>query len=222
MAKISKGWRGLALELLVVFLGVLIALGVDSSWQSHQDRVRVVAYLQSIDADMADVTRRVGSVLADVQRTRDENEARLRLLSSSEPPPDSVGGFGGWWPGPLRLPLGTLQAFVETGDVNLLPDPRLRARIVSALSRFQEAEAALARNSDMAYENWARRETLAAEVSMRNGHGWPPVVSIPEARREPGLIAWRGIHGAILRQIIMELEEIQATSGDLRAALQGS
>ncbi len=54
--EIDKIWRSsrlLVAELVVVFLGVLVALTADSWWRGQQDIDRALGYMRALQADMS-------------------------------------------------------------------------------------------------------------------------------------------------------------------------
>ena len=73
--------KGAAAELAVVFVGVLIALGVNSWWAAHQDHARLHADLQTLAQDMDQAALVLGTAIsydsANVARFTDVHDGLL-------------------------------------------------------------------------------------------------------------------------------------------------
>lgn len=135
------GWPGLLgrlrwflAEFLVVVSGVLVALALSSLAQDRRDRVREQAYLQQLSVDLAS---NVAGLQALVDATRGSADASARVLHRF------------WQDAPrlddalvedLSLPrrtrryrptMGTAEALIATGDLNLIQSPPLRAAILA-------------------------------------------------------------------------------------------
>jgi len=48
------GWRGALGELVIVIVGVIIALGVDSWWSDRQDRVAEKGHLEALQSEFTE------------------------------------------------------------------------------------------------------------------------------------------------------------------------
>ena len=128
--------RWFAAEFLVVVTGVLVALGVQSLYQRREDGRREIAWLrqlaaelQATEAAMAEADSFVGSA--------DRSGARLLRAYRAPVPPDSIvawlndtGRFA------FHLPVtGTAEAFVASGDLQLVRSDSLRGAIAEYVGR---------------------------------------------------------------------------------------
>jgi len=125
----------LILELAVVFLGVFIALAADSWSQSRQDGERELAYMLALQSDVTQAQARVGEAIELTSEYLAAIETFLDLLRSDTPVPDSA-TFPQLNIAPLTIPMGTLDALLETGDVNLLSHQGLRTTIINERSEM--------------------------------------------------------------------------------------
>jgi hypothetical protein len=136
----KRSTRWFAAEFLVVATGVLVALALNAWWQGREDVARERAYLQQLSVDLQtneqmarttleymDERVQLGSRLLDAIRTR------------PLPPPDSLDhwldGFLGV--APLYPWMGTVQALIETGDLNLIRNDALRTGIIDYVGHVQ-------------------------------------------------------------------------------------
>ena len=135
-----RALRWFAAEFLVVVTGVLVALALNSWWQGRQDAARERAYLLQLSADLE-----TNEELA--QRTLDQMNERIRqgaklhdaLRTPTLPPPDSLERWlrESLGPSPLYPRMGSVQALIETGDLNLIRDDALRTGITDYVGAVQ-------------------------------------------------------------------------------------
>ena len=141
--------RWLGAEYLVVVLGVLTAVALNSWWTERQDRAKERAYLQQLAADLEETERTVSAI----DRYMLPFERAPRRLAQAhflaEPPPrDSVIAWAAVAPvyetvSPVRA---TAEALVSAGDLGLIRDDSLRVAIAAYLDA--------ARSSVRSYEAW--------------------------------------------------------------------
>ena len=128
-------------ELLVVFLGVLIALAADSWWESRSEARLEHTYLLALQADLAAASRELDRVEQELEVETDWTRRFNEWLYTDEswPSDEKIPDLNA---PKLRLPTGTLDALLSTGDVNLLSDPALRGTIIreTAAIRAEVAE----------------------------------------------------------------------------------
>jgi hypothetical protein len=127
----------LAGEFAIIVCGVLVALGLEATWQARQDRVRESEIIQDlIEEFQANRVR----LLSDIEVNRASlaaAEGLERMPSSSSLPFDLDEGFGIRRYDPLD---GVLQSTLETGELSLIVDPSLRAALAGWSARVREAE----------------------------------------------------------------------------------
>lgn len=140
----SSGWvrgvRWFAAELIIVVSGVLIALAIGSAYQHRQDRLKERRYLGQLAADLAQ-TESLMTAADSVNAGWDRSIAALVGAYRGHPVPsrDSVLRWVGdvQFDNPVPV-MGTADALIETGDLQLIRDLALRSAITSYLSRTRE------------------------------------------------------------------------------------
>jgi hypothetical protein len=153
----------LAIEGLVIVVSILMAFGIEAWWASAQDREREVAYLEQLESDLEGTLRNNArfSALAEVSEAATAKLFRS-YYEASPLDPDSLEAWwselGGWVVQPR---LGTVQALVATGDLELIRDDSLRVAISSYLTTMIAFDGFEARGSEVAQE---RREELTRFV----------------------------------------------------------
>ncbi len=183
----------LLLELGVVFLGVFIALAADSWWQSLQEAERELAYMRALRSDVIEAQDRVGAAIGETSAFLEEIEAFLDLLRSDGPIPDGT-TRAPLNVAPLTVPMGTLDALLETGDVNLLSDQELRTTIINERSEIgtwlrlyeqftTEVLANVARHIVAIEELRDEYRVGAAPLPVAAIRGSPPILGTYEAHR---------------------------------------
>lgn len=133
----------IGLEFLLIVAGVLTALGVDASWQRHTDRVREEVYLGQLRSDALDNRRRLeealllergqleraGAMLGALRAPRRMDYDSADIWMNREP-------TFPWYSDP-RLSTGTMVALVETGDINIIRDSRVRSATIAYLGQLE-------------------------------------------------------------------------------------
>jgi hypothetical protein len=135
-----RGVRWFAAEFLVVVTGVLVALLLNAWYQNRENGIREERYLQQLTGELH-ATERLMSQADSVSLLRDAGiKALVKMYRENTPPVrDSVLiwslqiGFDN--PVPV---LGTVDALITTGDINLVRDPAVRAALTSYLSTTRD------------------------------------------------------------------------------------
>ena len=141
-------WLGVAIELLVVIAGVFIALQVSNWNDERKEAVRSREYLQRLHGDMLEDAENLNAVSRFWARVRDYGESATAYAE------DGVLLEGSAWKTllayyqasqvwPYRKPDVTFQEIRSSGDLLLIRDAQLRARIsqhYSATSSSQLVE----------------------------------------------------------------------------------
>ncbi len=130
-------------EFVVILVGVLAALSVDS-WRENQiDRDLERRYVEQIVTDSQENLRLIREATA-LERRHLEVAERLWSAAQRDVPPsaDSVGAWlerrdESWWFSDPRLRDGTITALAETGDFALIRDARVRSGILGYVSQLQ-------------------------------------------------------------------------------------
>jgi hypothetical protein len=183
----------LLLELGVVFLGVFIALAADSWSQSRQEAERELVYMRALQSDVIEAQDRVGAAINSTSAYLEETEAFLGLLRSDAPLPDNT-TQARLNVSALAIPMGTLDALLETGDVNLLSHQELRTTIINERSEIGTWLRLIEQFNAEVFANVARylvaNEELrgeyrvgAAPLPFAAIRGSPPIVGAYEVHR---------------------------------------
>ena len=140
-------------QLLVVTTGILVAIALNAWWDARQDRAREQTYLRQLDADLAETQ---ASVAGYDQFLRPVDRVAARLVrayrSPTRPPADSLMTWllVGSRFGVPRPVLGTAEALVATGELEIVRDDSLRTAIVAYL----DYNRALLSSQDAVGEVW--------------------------------------------------------------------
>ena len=130
-------------EFIVIVVGVLAALSVDSWRENQNDRGLERRYLEQIVEDSQENLRLLREATAIEQRHLDVAESLWRAAQRDVlPTADSVGAWLGrrdesWWFSDPRLRDGTITAVAQTGDFALIRDARVRSGILGYVSQLQ-------------------------------------------------------------------------------------
>ncbi len=189
-------WRRLAAEFVVIVVGVLVALGVDAARDAREDQIRGAAYLQQLRADLSATADGVADAIAVDRRAREGADRLLEALTSGPlPPSDSLAAWvlsttnssASFYP-----TMGTVTALVESGELRLLRDERLRQYV---LEYHSSVEGALRIVDAVDPHMWRTLERLGGMLS------WNALIRPEEAQRFSvdwaSLAADRDFHGAI-------------------------
>jgi hypothetical protein len=130
-------------EFVVIVVGVLAALSVDSWRQNRIDRGLERDYVGQIIADSHENQRLIAEAITLEQKHLDVVERLLQAARQDTPlSADSVGTWldrrdGSWWYSDPRLLDGTVTALVLTGDFGLIRDARARSAILGYVSQLK-------------------------------------------------------------------------------------
>jgi len=127
----------LAIEILVVIIGILIALGIDEWREDVEDAKVVREYIHQVIADL----RATEQLVADRAQFNDAGDAAaIQLLTLFEGEesvePEEISELfrrASDFSNPVPV-LGTVEAMVVTGDLRLVSDPVIRSKITRYLS----------------------------------------------------------------------------------------
>jgi hypothetical protein len=212
------------MELVVVSLGVLVALAADSWWRGQQDVDRALGYMRALQADMSQARVQLDTGLERTDDQLERTETMLGWIRSDAPIPDGATCCGIAIGGDPDIPLGTLSALVQTGDVNLIESEELRALIVSRHAVLASQELRLGRFYDLVLDNL--RDLLAAHEAVRHEQRILDVeVPVEIVRGNPAIISAYRVHLVTLtnRRVILQFmcEEVDSMLLALADALGG-
>lgn len=137
----EQNWFAVALELVIVVLGVIIGFQVTAWGQERANRATERTYLRQLAADLAETERIVTQRNARMAQTHAALDRLIRSFDAPErPPPDSVAAWLGRavYVASPRPVLGTAEALVASGDFGSVADDSLRAAILRYLDGSRE------------------------------------------------------------------------------------
>jgi hypothetical protein len=150
---VARRWRRAIRDVTLIVAGVLIALAANAWWEARVDQQRARVYTRQLLADVRENERTLRSAFQLDSTTADGMQ---RLLSSLDrvpaPPRDSLRV---WMQRPPvfysdpRPRLGTVNALIETGDIRLFRDERLRSAVISYASAMEAEQAEASRAVDV-------------------------------------------------------------------------
>jgi len=173
-------------ELVVVIAGVLIALGVDSWWQSWQDRGRIESYVEGVRAETQDAIAALQRAIDVTQASVESLEAFYSAIVSDDSLPDTLSTPAILNPN-VYISTASIAALIETGDLNLLEnDVRREVVLVSAAVQYNRALLSQFQTASLG----GIESFMAEEESIRIAHDLPAGALPPRFVREsPRLIA---------------------------------
>ncbi|GAB5536854.1 MAG: hypothetical protein Rubg2KO_31030 [Rubricoccaceae bacterium] len=138
----EQNWFAVALELVIVVLGVVIGFQVTSWGQTRSDHAKEQTYLRQLAADLTE-TERIVAAEDSLRYARTLPSVRRLLLSfghDPKPPADSVLAWypNAWRQGYTRPVLSTVNALVSSGNVDLIRNDSLRLAIITYLDLNEE------------------------------------------------------------------------------------
>ena len=123
--------RRLAAEFFVIVTGVLVALGGQAWYEGHEEAEREIDALRAIREDMIRIEEEVSGLIEDQQADFLDLLSTMAILrGQAEPPPDWAPNAGMGFR-QLRLPLGSIQSLISSGDTRLVSSPRVRQDLIA-------------------------------------------------------------------------------------------
>jgi hypothetical protein len=144
-------WSALALELLVVVAGILLALLIDGWAQDRRDRASEITYLQFLNRDLQQTIDQLQESRTFEARLLDDGRFVYRSLSGVVAPADrpavslALARLGARRT--LRLANATYVDLVNTGNLQLIDDRELRDRVVQFYENAERNLAIIDRNN---------------------------------------------------------------------------
>lgn len=139
----SANWTELTLELVVVVVGILLALAIDSFSAERQERILEQSLLSQLQADLEGADEQISAQLA---QTEAAAAAAVNLLAAARDErvatDDSVAAWLtriSWWSDPHPT-TASAQALVSTNSLHLIQSDELRSGIVRFLDQVRQLE----------------------------------------------------------------------------------
>ena len=121
-------------EGLVVVTSILLAFAIDAWWEGHTDRSAEQRILQELAGELRQNQAKLDDMLAFHADTEDAARTALELAASDVAvEPDSIDQLIGAlsWPSGSEWITGSLDAVLFSGDLALIENKELRARIAA-------------------------------------------------------------------------------------------
>lgn len=211
----SLNWKPVIGQLALIVGGVLIALAVDSWWENRQERHEERAYLEQLLADLRETESRLeSSIVGDVEMLDRVSRVLDRALNGSLP--DSLDLPTGY--SQFRPLTGTATALVQSGDIQLLRNDRLRFRLIAYTALINATETLL-RHTETLIWNSTERKILGTLRHTRssNVHGnvaWG-TIDVAAALSDPELISALQVQAAASQNRIRNLRRLQQPTTEL-------
>jgi hypothetical protein len=125
-------------ELTVVVVGILLALGLQSWWQTRENDTRGDAYQRQVLADVKQTRATYQKAIATDAQLRNITAQLIEALHTrqtleGEHAMTWLAWRSGWFADP-RPVVGNVYALIDTGDIQLIANPKVRAAIVEYAS----------------------------------------------------------------------------------------
>jgi len=169
----EQNWFAVALEVLIVVLGVVIGFQVTGWGQARADRVKEQVYLRQLAADLRETEREVSEIDARERVVSKASASLHHAFYQPEPPSaDSLTdliriSYGFVAPQPV---LGTAEALIATGDISLVRDDSLRAAIIQYIDRSRSHLSSFSNQEDKwsaaVLRLWQRFDPMAVSATM--------------------------------------------------------
>lgn len=132
----QRDWPGMVFELLIVALGVLLGIQA-SNWNDERLlKARQGEILAQLSAELDQTIAEADQRIAFSKRTLDDLGIVIAVADSGRLDPDKKANFDaglneldGWWKPAWRL--GTVDELISNGELDLIPDPKLRAGLIA-------------------------------------------------------------------------------------------
>jgi hypothetical protein len=123
-------------EAALIVVSILVAFAVDASWEKRGDALRVQALIDGLHNDFVAVQQELDDALVE-HEALERASARWVMLGRSAPPTPALTATADTlltdllWQGTFDAPLGTLEALLNAGDLDLIDDPALVRALTS-------------------------------------------------------------------------------------------
>jgi len=136
-------WLRIGAESVAIVGSILLAFAIDASWDSHVERAEERAYLATLQVQFEQTLDRLQNHLAALDRAR---EATSRILAFNAVDAKAIG-----WedfaelvrrsvsPGRQNFPSGASEALIASGDLRIITDRELAAKLTDWSSLIAEA-----------------------------------------------------------------------------------
>jgi len=186
----SVPWLRIGAESVAIIASILLAFAIDASWDSRLERAEEQAYLAALQVQFDES---VDLLQSHVARLENALEATKLILSLDEPDSQAIE-----WEnfakllqqsmalGRINLPSGALEALVSSGDLKILADRELAARLANWSSLVAEGY----ENATLVLENREKSVTPLLAEHRVNALQFSPrlMTDFPRSGFEPSLV----------------------------------
>jgi hypothetical protein len=215
----EASWKATIRELVIIVAGVLIALASNAWWEARGERTREREYIDQLTVDMSTTLLNLDSAYQKEERGQTAiNSMLLALLSPQTLDIDSMRAWGtdqGSYSDP-RLVLGTVTALLQTGELRLIRDRKVRVAISAYASGVAADLAELSRFVDLGI---AAQEPMLNEVVRRGmfvpGDSAAGARAFIKLRKEPVTSIYLLRLGLATKNRIIYIERMRAATKNL-------
>ncbi|MEP6999909.1 MAG: hypothetical protein ABI969_05495 [bacterium] len=222
---VKLNWQTVTQELLVTFVGVLMALGVSAIWTARQERAKEHTALEQLLA----TTRENEHVIAQAIYEDSSTAAIVTALrndvdaSASTQPRDSIAVWLGWsaFMSTFEPLTGTYAALVSSGDINLIRNAALRAEIVTYAGQLDGKIQALRVFESVGVANFlASYSLIPRPVSAWWAQPKGPAPDVDAMRHDERITVLLTQRFTTARNRVNRLRRLQTQTVELRKALE--
>lgn len=184
----SVPWLRIGAESIAIIGSILLAFAIDASWDSHVERAEEQVYLAALQVQFEQSLDQLQSHVVALENAR---EATRLILSINEADLQAIE-----WEDfakllresialqRINLPSGALEALVSSGDLRILTDRELAARLANWSSLIAEGY----ENATLLIENRENHlHPLLAEHRINALQFAPQLADFPPSRFQPSL-----------------------------------
>jgi len=223
----SQNWFAVLLDFLIVVVGLFIGLQFDTWWHERISRVAAQDVLEKLHADFV----RNGQ---EVERVSEYHLSRFRqvdeLAGMNDADVLAIPSDSTTWPyvalmGPVTYEptMGTVDSLIETGDLDLIRDQRLREMLLQYIHKFD--------GSERVAERLLRSAELVWEATIPHGGPWKDfgnsnpldVVSSSELvtlMRDPGVRGLVRLNHNFASQYVSELNSLESLCDEIVSQIE--
>jgi hypothetical protein len=173
-------WRHPLLEGLAVLVGILVAFGIDASWQARSERLSERAYLEAVRNELVDARQHFVDRDRELARDMERAAEIVRILGATEAlnlADDSVTTLA-LQLGPQSVqtpPRAALDDLTSSGGIALVDNSSVRRAVASYQSALNNDAAAQELMVDLWLNHFAPYRSAHATIDYSSVPGFPAV-----------------------------------------------
>lgn len=186
MSSVKLPWAKLGAEFVVIVMGVLVALGVDATWEVRSERRQETDYYRSLAQDVRADTAEYGIALWMTRRSLETaQEVRAAILGkprvSDRPLSQSV--YYASWVNYPDWASGTIEELYGAGTIRLIRDERIKTALHAYRALVAEWRPRIQGPEYSAFQAYRAATTglMPLEAAIAYEGGEEPTVEIDEA-----------------------------------------